>query len=115
MKKRNKWFIGAAVVLGLAIGGAVVTSPEFQSVPEGEYIKQVDNDDFQQGQTVKVEVKDVKDTGDIFGWCVYGGKGGLWMSQKDPKVDAGSTIYVKPIDGRYILGSWVFRYDMVAK
>jgi hypothetical protein len=115
MKKRSKWITGAAVILGLAIGGAVVTSPEFQSVPEGEYIKQVEDRDFQDGQTVKVEVKDVKDTGDIFGWCVYGEKGGLWMSQKDPKVDAGSTIYVKPIDGRYILGSWVFRYDMVAK
>lgn len=115
MKKSSKWITGAVVVLGLAIGGAVVTSPEFQSVPEGEYIKQVENDDFQQGQTVKVEVKDVKDTGNIFGWCVYGEKGGLWMSSNNPKVEDGSTIYVKPVNGRYILGSWVFTYDMVKK
>jgi len=84
-------------------------------VSEGDYIQKVDNNTFKPDTQVSVTVKKVANTHTMFGWCIYGTEGGLWLSDDNPHVKKGQEIIVIPNEGKYVLGSWTFTYDMAKR
>ena len=86
------------------------------SVPEDQYIDMLDDGDKTADETrVTITVDHIVNTKTVLGWAIYGTHGGIWMSPKNPHVNVGDTIIVKPTSEDNSHGNWAFTYRMIQR